>query len=452
MKIETGYTPMDWQLDAHLKFKRRNFFLIHRRGGKTIFGGNHIIHAAYNFNKKCPKTGKDLMNPTYAYVASTIKSAKKIVWDNFKKYCKGLPGYTENSTELKITFQVPRGTCTIYVFGAENYDSLVGMGLDGYILDEASLYSLSIVRDRIMLPMISDREGWELITGTIRGYNEFKKLMDRALQNPDEWYVLDLPVTKTKMITKVEQKTLKENMTEEAWEQEYMNNPQAIPTGYFYQKQIEQIRKLGQVGSFPWNPDKRVITAWDLGRDTTAIWFLQIIKGIPRVINYYHVAGAGLPEICKELNKMPYVWGMAIFPHDVKYTDLVSNKSRLDYLVGMGFKNYYVVPKTECVEEDTHAVRQVIPVTMFHYSGSIDGWGTEDGIESLMQYRRKYDEILQVYSKDAIHDEFSHGADAYRQFCMAWVADEIKDEGFNENPLPQEAEHDYNMFDMNSRS
>jgi hypothetical protein len=418
--------------------KRRSILVVHRRGGKSVFCVNQTIHAGIYFNKTDPKTGKRLLNPTYAYIAPTYRQVKEIAWEYFLQYGRKLPGFGKSISELKVWYDTPTGKCTISLIGAENFETFRGRKFDGYVLDEASIIPLSKVRDEILLATIADRLGWEIVIGTPKGHNEFKRLLDSARMS-DDWYTRVIPVTETRMIHPEELKELKRTMSEEAFEQEFMCNFNAIPSGYFYQRQIEDSIVEGRVNDIPWHPNYPVNVAWDLGRDTMSLWFFQEVGRETRFIDYWQDAGKGLPDAVKYLQSKRYVYGTMVYPHDIKYTDLVTNTSRLDYMTANGFTNYDVVPKTESVSEDTHTVRQVIPMCLF------DKTNCAEGVMALSQYRRKWDDILQIYSENPVHDKYSHGADSFRQFAK-WYQPGFGDRLNGRKNLPDVAEHDYDIF------
>ena len=82
-----------------------------------------VDHAVRNTNKR----------PRYAYIAPLLRQAKQVAWDYLKDFCLRVPGATANEAELRIDLP---NEARIQVFGADNYDALRGIYLDGVILDE----------------------------------------------------------------------------------------------------------------------------------------------------------------------------------------------------------------------------------------------------------------------------------------------------------------------------
>src|SRR5690606_20806226 len=62
---------------------------------------------------------------------------------------------------------------------------------------------------------------------------------------------------------------------EAIYDQEYMTSWSAALPGAYYAKLIDKADNDGRIGFVPYNPQKQVHTAWDLGRnDATVIWFI----------------------------------------------------------------------------------------------------------------------------------------------------------------------------------
>ena len=120
--ISTGYNPRPHQAYLHKHMRRFNVLVIHRRFGKTVLCLNEITDRGLQ---------NPLHRPQYAYIAPTYGQAKKIAWEELKKFTKMLPGVQYHETELKCTIKRPamHDEVVIYLVGAENYDALRGMYL-----------------------------------------------------------------------------------------------------------------------------------------------------------------------------------------------------------------------------------------------------------------------------------------------------------------------------------
>ena len=440
-KVTTGYVARPWQRRTHNKLKRHNILVFHRRGGKTVFSVNEMIDKALRFSKRDPKTGQFFKNPQFAFVAPTYKQVETIAWGYFKEYCKNIPGVKFNESKLRITFPHPHGVCTIFLFGAENFDSMRGIYLDGYILDEfADMHP--DVRDKVLLPTLSDRQGWEIIIGTPKGDNAFKRLYMIAKEDPDVWFSCLHKASETGILDVDELKMLQMTMSEEAYRQEYECDFEAAPKGYYYATQMMHAQDEGRIGEFPYNPNYMVGTFWDIGMtDSTVIWFVQEIDKQVYIIDYYENHGMGYDHYHKICADKGYKYSWHYFPHDVKQPDPLSGGTRLSYLNGLPefTGKIQVVPKSANIAEDIHKVRLFLSTCKF------DRTNTVDGRKALSAYQRKYDAKEQVYSKTPLHNWASNGADGFRQLAVSFESGMLNGVDPYQN-LPDSADGEYNVF------
>src|SRR3990172_4435808 len=173
--ISTGYVPRKWQIWAHNNFKRHNCVVFHRRGGKSLMGINEIIDKSIKFDKMDYLTGQPLRDPQYAFCSLTVANVKQVAWNYMKYYTRSIPGAKYDNRDLICWYPHPRGEARLMLFGMENYNAKRGFYLDGFVSDEhADMHPDA--RNKVLLPTISDRLGWELIIGTPKGANAFKDL------------------------------------------------------------------------------------------------------------------------------------------------------------------------------------------------------------------------------------------------------------------------------------
>ena len=147
MDIEIPYEPRPLQQQLHNNLKRFNVICCHRRFGKTVFAVNYLIITA------CEKP-----NARLAYIAPTYRQGKAVAYDYLKEYTEPLMklGGSKHETELKIDLW---NGSRIQIFGADNPDSLRGLGFDGVCLDEFALMSPRTWTE-IVRPAISDKLGY----------------------------------------------------------------------------------------------------------------------------------------------------------------------------------------------------------------------------------------------------------------------------------------------------
>jgi len=442
-RISTGYAPRPWQSRIHRSKKKRNVIVVHRRGGKTVLFINEIADESVKFTKMSPFDGSPLRNPQYAYIANTIGQAKKVAWDYLKHYTKNFPGWKAYENELKVTYDHPRGKCTIYCLGADNYDAHRGLYFDGIVYDEfADMHP--DVRDKVFNPTLDDRDGWEIVGGTPKGDNRFKQLYLTALadaQNPNsEWFCTIQSIYDTGVFQPHQIENMKKQYSLEAWRQEYECDFSAAPAGYYYQRLMDEALSQGRITSVPHDPSSPVSTYWDIGvSDSTAIWFAQEQGKEIHMIDYMEDHGKGLDFWVRQVHQRPYNYNAHVFPHDIAARSLETAKPRITFLHEQGLRNVRVMPKSASVADDVEAVRRILPKIWF------DAVKCKVGIEALRAYQRKWDPLHKVFSDKPQHDFASHAADAIRQFAMAYEPGFGRHWGEERNDLPETADSSYDI-------
>jgi hypothetical protein len=89
----------------------------------------------------------------------------------------------------------------------------------------------------------------------------------------------------------------------------------------------------GRLTGVPYEPTVQVYTAWDLGiRDSTAVWFAQVVGREIHLLDYYEASGVDLGHYVREIINRPYLYAGHIVPHDAQAKELGTGKSRLEVL------------------------------------------------------------------------------------------------------------------------
>lgn len=399
--------PRPLQAELHSSLKRFNLLVCHRRFGKTIFSINEMIDKGLRLY-----TSQKLLRPRYAYIAPTYGQAKKVAWDVFKAYCVNIPNVSFNEQELRVDislFKDETNTLRFQLLGAENPDSLRGIYLDGAIVDEPAQVPPSLWSE-VIRPTLLDRKGWAIFIGTPKGRNAFYDLFEKAKKEP-EWFTAVYKASETGIIPEEELSALRREMGEEAFAQELECSWEATNKGSYYGPQMSEAQSAGRITKVPYDPALGVITAWDLGiGDSTAIWFAQRCFREVRLIDYVEIDGKGIPEIVKYLKEKPYVYTTHLLPHDAAARELGTGKSRQEVLRNLGIVAD-VLPRMK-VDDGIQAARNLISMCWF------DEKAVHRGVECLREYRRKWDEKTQMFLNKPLHDQYSHGADAFRMLAI----------------------------------
>jgi hypothetical protein len=188
---------------------------------------------------------------------------------------------------------------------------------------------------------------------------------------------------------------------------------EAAVEGAYYADQFVKAELDGRIGRVPYESDLKVETWWDLGiDDDMAIWFVQRFRREIRVIDYYAKSGEGLAHYAKVLSEKPYTYSRHIGPHDIVVRELGTGKTRREVSEGLGIKPWTVAPKLE-VADGIEAVRNLLGRCWF------DATKCAEGLKTLRNYRKDWDETRGVWLSRPRHDWASHGADAFRTGATA---------------------------------
>lgn len=182
--------------------------------------------------------------------------------------------------------------------------------------------------------------------------------------------------------------------------------------GAYYINEMQKLRAAGRIRSVPYLPGVPVQTFWDLGfNDTTAIWFYQRAAGEDRFIHAYESSGESIDHYAQYLLSRGYTFGSHYLPHDAANKSLQTGKSTMQILSELlPSHSFQIVPRVESVLTGIQQTRMKMANIY------IDEHGCSDGIVALDNYRKKYNEKLDVYVDIPLHDRYSNYADAFRQW------------------------------------
>lgn len=154
---------------------------------------------------------------------------------------------------------------------------------------------------------------------------------------------------------------------------------------------------------------------WDLGfNDSMSIILVQKLSSEIRVINYVEGSQRTLADYSAELKALrldgqPINWGQAWLPHDGFAKRHQTGKTDAKVLEGLGWE-VRKTPQTD-VESGIKRARETFPRIYFNKER------TKRLIECLKRYRRHVSNTTGEPGKP-VHDEFSHGADAFRYLAL----------------------------------
>jgi phage terminase large subunit len=421
--VTLDYVPRPAFRAFHERTKRRTVIVAHRRAGKTYSVLQDLVARALNFQKRDP-SGKLYTRPRFAYLCPYRGQAKLVAWTYLVDFTKNIPGVKQNVTELWVEVPTVTGDMArISLGGADNFDNLRGTYYDGVVLDEygdmkPDAYSL------VLRPALSDRKGWVVFMGTPKGKNDFYKRWQAALSQPDKYFAMRLKASESGILPHSEIEDMKTEMEVEEWEQELECSFDAAFKGSFYGKAITHAEARYCFRPLDYDPTEKVSIAMDLGRaDAAVIWFWQVIDGEIRFFDYWEQSGYDAEEVCEMLELKPYDYETMWLPHDALHKTFASKKSVIDTFLSHDLPARKA-PNPDLGNRVMHgidAVRKFLRLFPF----AIDSDRCKRGIDTLKNYSRKYNRATNTYGSEADHNEWSHGADAFRYAVLSIDEDHI---------------------------
>ncbi len=377
-------------------------------------------------------------------IQESIKdSVKTLIEAKIKKL--GLSRYFDVTlTEIRALNAAGQPTGGLIVFrgmqsfNAENIKSLEGFDIAW--VEEAqtlSARSLELLRPTIRK---SDSELWfswnprfdtDAVDDLLRGGNRPKDAVVVEINwNENPWFPEVLKDEKDRDYA------ADPEMASHVWGGGY----QIVSEGAYYARLVAQAEREGRIGFYPYNPQQRLRTAWDLGVDDyMACWFIQDDGVWSTAVDYYEMNGVGfdqfvancMPEVFipplvdadfigwskeKALDELgrdvPFKYNLHFLPHDIAVREIGAGaRHRHQSLEALGVK-----PLKKGVQADPEiriaAGRQLLPSMRFHNTSRV-----QHGLKRLMRYRRRFNELLGIYM-GPLKDGNDHGADAFGEYAV----------------------------------
>ena len=188
----------------------------------------------------------------------------------------------------------------------------------------------------------------------------------------------------------------------------------SVSAGAIYRHEVEALYLDNRARDVPYDPTLLVHAVWDLGwNDSMSIILVQRGPQDVRIIGYIEDDHRTLDWYVAKLDKMPYRWGTDYLPHDGKTKNFQTGKSTEQLLRELGRPNVIAQTRATDVEEGIKAVRMMFPRCY------IDQNKAARLLECLKRYQRRIHAVTNE-PMEPLHDEFSHGADAFRYVAL-WL-------------------------------
>jgi phage terminase large subunit len=411
--IELGYQARDAFIPLHKRKERFGCIVAHRRAGKTVASILDLLDAAL----RCTKA-----DPRFAYIAPYYAQAKDVAWNYVKQYAARIPGTSINESELRVDLP---NKARIRLYGADNYDRLRGIYLDGVVLDEFADQPPQAWRE-VIRPALSDRQGWALFIGTPKGRNAFYDVYEHAVAT-DDWFAMKLQASRTGIIPEGELEALRAQMSANEFNREMECDFDAAIEGAYYAAALADARAQGRIGRVAADPLMTVRLFADIGgtgakADSFVFWAAQFIGKEVRLLDHYEVQGQPLDAHLAWLRSRGFTPDRAQIwlPHDGATHDKVFAVSYQSAFEQAGY-TVTVVPNQGkgAAGARIEATRRLFPAMWFNEDT------TKPGLDALASYHEKRDEKRGI-GLGPNHDWASHSADAFGLMAVAYEEPKAK--------------------------
>lgn len=291
-----------------------------RRFGKTFLGIREICKAA----AKVPGSINWVICPSY-------RMAKQIWWVQLKAKLMELR-WVESSNEAELQI-VLKNKSIIALKGADNPDSLRGLGLSFVIFDEFQDTPKEAFTE-VIRPALSDKKGKALFTGTPKGVGSWShELFTRAL-NEKDWSAFQFTTIQGGNVDAEEIEAAKRDLDWKTFQQEYEATfttwSGVVAYNFDYKTNVKKIE----------NPETGVL---HIGIDFNILPITACIAQIKgdqvHIFDEIRMEGSNTDELAEEIkNRYPYSKVVA-YPDPASRQKKTSAGGRTDFsiLMNAGF-------------------------------------------------------------------------------------------------------------------
>jgi phage terminase large subunit len=276
----------------------------------------------------------------------------------------------------------------------------------------------------ILIPTIRkpDSEIWVSFNPNIDTDDTYKRFV---IEPPENARVVKVNYTDNPWFPEVlEIERLHSIKTNPDYENIWLGECKAAVDGAIYSNEIREAQEGNRITTVPYDPMMKVHVVMDLGwNDSMSVILCQ--KGISdlRIIGYIEDDHRTLDSYSAQLKNLPYNWGTMFLPHDGQSKDFKHGISAEEIMRKLGW-DIRIVPKAD-IESGIKLARMNFHRIYFDKSA-------QRLVECLKNYRRSINSATNEPGAP-LHDEYSHGADAFRYLCTS--IESMKNESWSKEKI-----------------
>lgn len=286
------------QAEVFLDTSRFRVVVAGRRWGKTALSKTEMIQRAKKPNQKI------------WYIAPTYRMAKQIMWNDLKASIPRKWIVREHETEMSITL---RNGSVIECKGADNPDTLRGVGLNFVVMDEFQ----DIRPDTwttIIRPTLAKDRGEALFIGTPKAYNQLYEVYQFGQdESRSAWSSYQFPTITSPFIPESEIAEARRDMDPRTFRQEFEASFETMSGRVYYP--FDRRTHCDQDVKF--NPGRPIWVGVDFNIDPMSAAIIQPqTNGEIWIVDEIFLRNSNTEELCEELEKRywRYMANMTIYP------------------------------------------------------------------------------------------------------------------------------------------
>ena len=182
--------------------------------------------------------------------------------------------------------------------------------------------------------------------------------------------------------------------------------------GAIFAKEMQLAELEDRIIRVNYDPIKPVHAVFDLGwSDAPAVWFVQFVGMETRLIRYFETSQETISAILAKMQTFGYVFDTLWLPHDAENKTLAAAGRSIEEIVRSSGYKTRIIPRTP-IADSINAARTIFRNCWF------DRENCADGLQCLRHYRYEVDPDTKQFSRTPLHDQYSHGADAFRMLGL----------------------------------
>jgi hypothetical protein len=446
------YTPRPYQAELHRAFRSHSYTVavLPRQTGKDVAASMEQCDARL----RTPKT-------TGVYISLSNPMIRDILWDKTYidpatgDYIRGLQdNVPADAVSWKDTFMEGRfanqSRLKLQGYFQSGQDKAgVGTSFQDYTITELALFTREDPIPRLM-PILENRAEDKrlMVVSTPRGKrrNPLWLLMESMRDNPEAKVIIrdidDLnaimrkegldPVLTPEELERIRDTYLKRFGNDRMFEQEYYVSFEEMDAAAVYGEAYMTMEKDGRIEDFNLNPGHPVYVVFDIGSsgvqsDATSWIAFQWINGRLFLYDCGEGHGKALPEYVDDLQAKHWFNKLAtiILPWDGEHHEKAVNTTPAD-MMRQRFGSVSVLAKSNKVWKipgsrsgDYTIITDIQQTRMQLYNTVVHKENCQWLLECLENYKYSFNNRLQMWSEQPVHDKYSHMMDALRYAVQA---------------------------------